>query len=72
MKTQSTKQGFKEAMALQSQRDGLRCELQSMSRFSQFGAAWEEKTQLLKRLDKLFFLQCEMSGLELSKFGRLL
>ena len=62
------KQGFKEAKMLEEQRDFLRSELSAMSRFGQFD---QKKSDLLQRLDKLFFLQCDLHGLEISKFGRL-
>ena len=72
MKNQEAKQGFKEAMDLQSQCDNLRSELQAMSRLGQFGQDKDDKAKLLKRLDHLFSLQCQMHDLELNKFGRLL
>ena len=62
------KQGFKEAKMLESQRDGLRSELSAQSRW---GKTDQTKFDLLMRLDKLFFLQCDLHGLETSKFGRL-
>lgn len=72
MTTQAHKEGFEAGMALQSQCDTLRGELQSMARFRQFGLEYEEKTALLQRLDRLFSLHCSQEGLELSRFGRLL
>ena len=64
--------GLENAIIMQSQRDSLRSELQAKSRFNQFDKEWEEKTNLLKRLDQLFNLHCELCGLKLSKFGRLI
>ena len=63
--------GLENALIMQSQRDSLRSELQAKSKFNQFDKEWEEKTNLLKRLDQLFFLHCELCELKLSKFGRL-
>jgi SMC interacting uncharacterized protein involved in chromosome segregation len=71
METQKTKLGFEEGMMLQSQRDGLRSQLQAMSRTGQFSKTWDEKNQLLQRLDRLFSLHCKNCDLKLSKFGRL-
>jgi hypothetical protein len=72
MKTIEEITGLENAIIMQSQRDSLRSELQAKSRFNQFDKEWEEKTNLLKRLDQLFFLHCELCKLKLSKFGRLI
>lgn len=68
METKDLKQEWKEAKMLQDQADTLRAELQSLRRLGKFD---DEKSQLLKRLDKMFSLQCELAGLELSQLGRL-
>jgi hypothetical protein len=72
MKTQLKKEGFKEAELLQSQCDSLRAKLKATSKFDTSSEEFRRDTELLKRLDRLFSLQCGLSGLELSKFGRLL
>lgn len=68
MKTKELKEGWKEAKMLQDQADTLRAELQALSRMGKFD---DEKSQLLRKLDKMFSLQCKLAGLEISKFGRL-
>jgi len=64
MKTQE----LHEAKMLESQRDTLRSELSAQSRW---GKTDQTKFDLLMRLDKLFFIHCDMHGIELSKFGRI-
>lgn len=59
---------LKEAKMLESQRDTLRSELSAQSRLAQTD---QTKFDLLMRLDKLFFIHCDMHGIELSKFGRI-
>ena len=68
MKAQEFKKGWKEAKMLQEQCDDLRSDLQALTRL---GKRDDEKQELLKRLDKMFSLQCKFFQLELSKFGRL-
>lgn len=68
MKAQELKKGWKEAKMLQEQCDDLRSDLQALRRL---GKRDDEKQELLKRLDKMFSLQCKLFELELSKFGRL-
>ena len=62
----------KELLSLQSEREGLRLKLQKLGKFEDFGQEWESKSKELKRLDGLFFRQCEKQGFKLSKGGRLL
>jgi hypothetical protein len=75
MKSQELKEGFKEAKMWQDQADKLRAELQALTRRGLFTLksqkAFDEKSKQLKTVDKMFSLQCKLSGLEVSKFGRL-
>jgi len=68
MTTQELKKGWEEAKMFQDQADDLRAELQALRRF---GKSDEEKSKLLRTIDKMFSMQCKQFNLELSKFGRL-